>query len=327
MVKNLFTSIADKISDSVHDKVVTPISDFVQHRLLEPFGGMLMKVLRIPINAAKGVISAPISLLQGIGNNIRGTQIAKGTATDMTAAQRVKWRDEHKGRSIFGRITGNDKFGGIDQMLVSEFEGKEGLEQLKGMRDALDIYVKNSKKIGSNAAKLQQKLIVAISDFLNERTLVDDNNKTVSIYTHVGYKAVNKINKIIANGESNAPAQIAKELDSPRFRLMAAADKAELMNIIVAQWPGILSAIESTGKELKDNDSFLSAIGTITKQKLTSRKDMRTLMRNLNKEISTRESEVAWGTEDYENSDAKLREEMSNNRLKILMNDSQRQHD
>lgn len=288
MIKNAVTGVADKVKEGFEAKVITPISDFLHHKILEPIGRTLGKIIKAPIALAKGIVSAPFQLLGGIGNNIRATQIGKGTATDMTAAQRMEWRNQHQNRRTINNILGRDKFGGIDRMLTRNFEGEEGLNKMKEARDNMALYLDSRKEFNNRVAQLQQKLINEVSNILNESVMEDpDTGNTVSAYTYVRYKSVQRINKLISQGKLE---EVADELNTGRFREVPAEIKERLMATIREIGKPIYDAIERQKNASEYNKRFESRITKITGGKLKGRKDIRAFKNILDKEISTREN-------------------------------------
>ena len=300
MIKNAITSVADRIHDSFQEKVVTPIGDYIHHRVLEPLGNVLGKVIRAPINLAKGVISAPFAALGFIGDNMRSTQIAKGTATNMTAAERVQWRRQHGGRRTFNNLIGRDKFGAADKMLATQFEGDKGLEELKAMRDNMKIYLETRKEMGARVAQLEQDLFNEISDILNSSTMQVDGS-TVSVYSYVGYKYVKHIKDLINRGELD---EIAKELNSGKWRDVPGDIKAEIIAKVNQLGTPIRQAIDRKKNAAEYNARFEGYMKKHTG--LNNRTSIRRFMRNVDKEIETRENLTE------EEKDRKNREEVAN---------------
>ena len=304
MIKNMITSIGDRINDSFQKKVVTPIGDFVQHTILEPFGKVIGKVIRLPINLAKGVVSMPFQALGFVGRNIRGSQIAKGTATDMTAAERVQWREQHQGRRTLNNILGRDKFGAADKLLATQFEGDKGLDELKEMRDNMKIYLETRKDMGSRVAKLEQDLFNEISRILNENTMEVDG-RTISVYTYLGYaKYVKPIKKLISAGDLEG---VQRELTTGKWRDVPPEVIAEILTKVRELGGPIQQAILRQKNAAEYNARFESKMAKITKGHIKSRNDIRRFMRNVDKEIQTR-TDLS-----EEEKDRKHREEVAEN--------------
>ena len=288
MIKNGIFSVADRISNFFNTHVTTPIADVIGHKFLEPLVKMGSKLLKLPIAMAKGVISAPFSIAQGIGNNIRASQIAKGSASDMTASQRVEFRNKHKGRQAWHAALGNDKFGRVDRMLATQYEGKEGLDQLKEMRDNAALFLNTKKELDKRTAKLTQELVNKVSDILNNSFMDDpDTGAHMSVYTYVTYKAVKRINKCIFDGDIDGAL---KEIHSGKFIRVDMSVISELEEVITTMGKPIKDAwaAKNDYKATQKRVQF----GLFKATGLTNRGDIMNLKRNLDKEIEVREKEA-----------------------------------
>lgn len=285
MIKNGISNVAESIKNAFDAKVVTPIQDFLQHRILEPVGRVLGKIIKAPLALGKSIISAPFAALGFVGNNIRASQIGKGTATDMTAAERMQWRDQHKNRYTWKHVNNKDRFSQIDRMLTTNFEGEEGLNKLKQARDNMALYLNARKEFGDRVAKLEQELVNTISDILNESTMTDpDTQETVTVYTYVRGKTVARINKLIAQGKLE---EVEQELESGRFINVPADVKDQIISKLHELGQPIYDAIERQ-KNYKDYNARVEQ--QMAKFGLKGRKDFTAFKKVLDKEISTRES-------------------------------------
>ena len=314
MIKNAITGVADRIRDAFEARVVTPISDFLHHRILEPIGKVLGKIIRAPIALAKGIVSAPFQALGFVGNNIRASQIAKGTATDMTAAQRVQWKKDHPNRRLFNAATGRDRFGLVDQSLATQFEGDEGLDRLRATRDSLALYLDARKEFGARTAKLQQQLVNALSDILNETFIDDPNGNKISVYSYVQYKTVKRINDHIKKGRLD---DAIAELQSGRFKYVATQDPEVItrcINTIQELGRPIYEAIDRMKNSEQYSSKFEAEIKKITGRKF-NRREFRNLKRMMDKEISTRESTSAEDDEERRKSVAEEQSEEMRNHI------------
>ena len=158
VIKNTITGVGDKVKDFLNDmfekKMGLPIYDFLQEKLFKPLTKTFFGILKIPLKVGKAIVAAPFHALGGIGNTMRMSQIRKGTVYDMSASERLAWRDQHKGRARFRGLFGKDKMLEQDEMLagmdVNQLESialnsRAGLESLESLQ--------KSKTRATNAVK------------------------------------------------------------------------------------------------------------------------------------------------------------------------------
>ena len=202
MVKNGITGIGDHVKDFLSNMfertIGRPLSDFLEHTIFDNVRKWMGRLLKAPLALAKGVINAPFAALGFVGKNIRASQIAKGTAGDMTAQQRIDWRNQHRTR-IFGKeLLGHDAYRNFDNTLAG-LQGQEGIDKMKEMRTQLNLYLNTRKELGRQAADLVKQAGEIVSEFFNNTMCADDNTKTV--YQAVGSKRIKKIHEAVADGK------------------------------------------------------------------------------------------------------------------------------
>lgn len=287
MIKNAINDISDSIKGYFKETIGRPISDFIHHSVLEPLGRTLSTILKGPAALAKFIIQTPFQALGFIGNNMTMSQIRRGRATNMTAAERVNWRKEHPYRTMSPtRILQNDRYGRVDRMLATQFEGKKGIDQLKDMRDSLQLALSTKKTLGTRINKMIIDAGQKISDFLNEKTMEDKDGTTVSIYSYVRSGPVKKIHKAIANGDLDSAL---KEIRTGRFKDVPADIIDELAKLLTVLIPPIQKAIYQKEHALDTEAAARKSIANTFKWGgKVSRKDMANLLRNVNAEIDAR---------------------------------------
>ena len=291
MIKNGIIEIVDSIKDHYKETIGRPLADFIHHNVLEPVGRMLKFLLKGPAAIAKGLISAPFQALGFIGNNMTMSQIRKGTATNMSASERVKWRQDHPIRALSpDRVLRNDKFGNIDRMLSTQYEGKEGVEKLKSLREDIKIVLNVKKEMGARIAKNVKDAGDKLSDILNSSIMEDPTTgQTVSVYTYVRGKNVTKLFKAISNGNLN---EALKEINTGRWKDVPADIKAEVEHLLRTVMPSIADAIKAKNDVEGTKKGTLAKISKATGSRITNNKDLRRLYRNIDAEIDFKESKT-----------------------------------
>ena len=289
MIKNAIINVTDAIKDHFKETIGRPIADFVQHNVLEPLGRTLKAVLKGPATLAKFIVQTPFQALGFIGNNMRMSQIRKGTATDMTAAERVQWRKEHPYRSVSpDRLLRVDKFGQLDKMLATQFEGDEGLERMRQMSSDIKLYLNVKKEMGVRIAKMVRDAGDKISELLNSRTMQDPNaGMEVSVYTYVRHRAVDRIFKAMSKGDLNGAIA---ETKIGRFKDVPGDIINELVQLLNTVIPPIQEAIYKQQHSDETQKELQKRLSKATGGRLNNRKTIRAFMRNIDKEIGSRES-------------------------------------
>ena len=151
------------ITDIIRDKVVTPlvdtskvlvqevkfrakqvgkfiintvkdIADKFKDRKKGPLGQILAKwIPKVAGGVFKGALNIatlPTQLIGAAGRQLRTEQIARGRASDMTAAERIQWRKTHA-KNFVNQGPSNIKNSRFDQMLADKSMNKETLERLQ----------------------------------------------------------------------------------------------------------------------------------------------------------------------------------------------------
>lgn len=123
MFKNMFDTIANSVSNAMNhfleNKIGRPFQDWFHDRVLVKAGKVLKGATTLPFKMIGNVVSSPFKLLGWVGDNIRATQIKKGTDFGSTAAERMAFREENRHRFL-GNIKlpfGLGKKFGIDDKL------------------------------------------------------------------------------------------------------------------------------------------------------------------------------------------------------------------
>lgn len=283
MIKNAITDISDAIKDKtsamLENSIGQPIKDFLQHSVFKHVTGFIKKIVSIPLTLAKGVVSAPMHTLGWIGNNIRGSQIKKGTATNMTAAERLNWRKSHKVRTLMGDSTKT-----IDTMLANN-----DTATLKAMQDQVKLYLDARRTYGEKAGKLAGEIGQKVSDFFNERFLDDSTGRT--LYNVIGYKNIKKLTVACSEGDIE---KVKDLLSHGKFKeFMTTEQISDLITMLTPMLSTMRKYRESAANVKKNDKRFLTKINKLTNGAIGNVTGARRLLRNLNKEIDTREAAEA----------------------------------
>ena len=194
-IKNTITSVGDKIADKMNDMfektLGIPLADFLQQKIFKPVTRFVTGILKAPIKLLGAAVSLPFKALGGIGNSIRMRQIQKGTAYDMSAKERMEFREKHSARAFFGRLTGKDIMEDQDALLATL-----SAEDLDSLGAGLKENLEGSAKISRRAGDARKDLGGQISGFFNAKM-----KSGKSGYDLAGYKKVKKIAKIAASGD------------------------------------------------------------------------------------------------------------------------------
>lgn len=284
MVKNAVHGVAEGVKEHLNhmfEKTIgRPLSDFIEHKVIGGMTKWLKRLLFLPINLAKGAVAAPFHMLGFVGNNIRNSQIRKGTARDMTAKQRMEWREKHLTRGVLDPRW--DKFEKLDKMLVNDFdETEEGTEKLKIFRYQLSEYIKAKDELGLEGAKLVKRVGDNISQFFNLES--DPNDITKSLYKTIGYKKITELHKLVRFGDIQGIKNWLSKDDR-----MTGEQKSTLMDKIISD---VEKIAEIRDRQKRNKGIFRKAksdLGWKSGGTLNSRKTLKRYLENIDKELAER---------------------------------------
>ena len=198
MVSNTMNFVKDTV-DRIFEKTIgIPISDFLQQKIFKPMTKLFFQILKTPINLAKGAIAAPAHLLGWVGNNIRTSQIRKGTAKDMSAAQRQEYMKNHAVRGWLSNkrnAYAEHKYGMSIEDRDSAIAGMS-MDELKSLSEQLGTNVKSYTELQRETGKARKAVGNEISAYFNG-TDADGNLR----YDKVGYGIVRKIARMATDGD------------------------------------------------------------------------------------------------------------------------------
>ena len=275
MIKNVFTDLGNSLKNMFKDMVGKPIYDFLQQKIFKPVTNAIFKIIKLPLNLAKGAISLPFKAIQGLGNSLRMSQIRRGTANDMSAGQRLAFRDEHKVRAFGNNLFGRDNTIDQDKMIA----GMQ-IDELSNLSNLLGASLTGKDKIKRDADHASISAGNSVSKILNAK---QDDGGILWDLEVLKKKNGFKLKKLASEGKVKEYETLVKELD------LSDETKKKFLD------PKVLSAIKTAGvtskrAELSDKDSkdLDDAIENITGRKMNSRQKGH-LLSNLESEIGIRE--------------------------------------
>ena len=278
MIKNTITGVGEKISDFVNDMfektVGLPLHDFLQEKIFKPVSKLVFGILKAPYTLGKAVIAAPFRALGGIGNTIRANQIRKGTAYDMSASERLAWRDQHWLRfNRFNRWKDKNYF--QDNMMANMTD--EQLEELSTQANAgLHSYATLQKNTGIAKKAVSEQ----ISGYFNTKT-EDGKNR----FNRVKYNKVNDLTEIAQSGNLTLTNSYIDALEE-----LTDEEKAELKQRIREKVQEANSTEKSMKYAKKGTKKLDKEISEIIGRKFRGRADRRKLYKNAEAELAARKS-------------------------------------
>lgn len=286
MIKNMVIGIGDffkdKLADMAENTIGRPIKDFLQHSVFKGVLTWTKRLLFLPVTAAKGLVSAPFAALGFIGKNMTMGQIRRGTALNMTAAQRNQFRYDHPLR--WGAIGRQDIFSKTDRILES-MTGEEGAKQMQEMKSLVDEYLDTRRTVSKKAADKVKEAGIILSDYLNETAYRDDTTKTLYQVNKSG--DVKKIHKAIAEGNIDKVSTLIARLNIAPDQ---ATELIQKLAPLVEQIAKYREQEKDIGKHQRDLQAKLSLK---TGGALRNTKNIRRFSRMLNNELDYREAELA----------------------------------
>ena len=296
MIKNGIIGITDHMKEflsNMADKAIgKPLHDFLEHTVFANVMKWGKRILAAPFGLAKGALAVPFGALGAIGNNIRVSQIAKGTATDMSAQQRLEFRDKHRFRMFGKEVIGHDKFYEQDKMLAG-LKGKAGLARMEQMQQQLKLYLDTRKTINHQVAEVVRKAGNTTSDFFDGNPAAD--NDQLTIY-QAAKKHVNKLFKLTAEGNVDGMWRILNKIIADGHMTMEQAQT--YMNKMSPYLNQIIDGIQKQKNSKEYQNQLMQQLGARTHGVLGKTGNLRKFSRMLDKEIDSRKAEMASNPEE-----------------------------
>ena len=298
MMKNMMNNIKDGISDGLNwffEKTFgRPLNEMIEN-ITRKVTGAISKVVMGALAVPKAIIKAPFQLLAGIGNNIRTSQINKGTAHDMTAAERLAFRAQHNWRSGFSKWTGADKTLELDTMMAN-MSG----DRLDALYDSVGQYVDRDKWSDTRRRDTINRTGEGIVTFLNENKGADGR----SLYDTIGYKGSIKIRKAMATGDAEAFRAALASTKGKGGRGLSNEQQQQLFAKFQKDIGDIKNYGNMQGQAARSREELLAEMEQITGKKMNA-KTIKLLYRNLGREVKANKDGIREA--EFENEDmAKL---------------------
>ena len=281
-IKNTIIGVGDKVKDFLNDmfekRIGLPIYDFLQEKLFKPLTKTFFGILKVPITVGKAIVAAPFKALGGIGNTMRMSQIRKGTAYDMSASERLAWRDQHKGRARFRNLFGRDKMIEQDEMLA-------GMDQEQLQQIALNSRagLESLETLQKSKAKASHAVSDEFSKFFNDKKTTADGKTR---FSRVKYKEVQKVLKRI---QEKGDVDFARE-QIEGIEGLTGEEKTKLFDLVRDKIAEV--GMASKTYDLAKEGSAVSdeALSKLLGHKVKSRKDKRQLYRSAEAELKARKA-------------------------------------
>lgn len=307
MLKNVVQGVGDKVSDFINDMfertLGLPMHDFLQEKIFKPMSKLMFGILKAPYKMGRFMLSAPFRALGGIGNSIRASQIRRGTAYDMSASERLAWRDQHNIRfNRFNRF--KDKRLLQDQQLADmELGDIEGIYQ--SSKAGLSSYASLQREVG----KARKAVGDEVSKFFNTSTQESRNR-----FNKVGYNSVKKLTEI---AQTKSVADANEYID--KMRNLTDDEKEDLKKKIAEKVKAAEAANSTMDLAKTGNAELDKMLSKALGYKVKGRKDRRKLMRSAEAELKARRSAAEKANESPEvNATNNLAEIFSNKSDKII---------
>ena len=282
MLINVIRGTSDRIGDAItgmFEKFLgLPINDFLQEKIFKPTSKILFGLLKAPYKIGRFALSAPFRVAGAVGNRIRTSQIRRGTAHDMSASERLAYRDQHFFR--FNRFNAyRDKTRQEDELLANM--SMEDLESVfSNARAGLDSF----KKIQRSAGAAHDDVAHSISGFFNTK---DNDGK--ARFNRVHYDTVNGLTKIAQSGNMS---EVNYYIDT-FMRGLSNDEKEQLKSTIADKVERARLANATLNDARSNSDTVDKEMERLLGRKFKGRKDRRQLMRAAEGEIRARKRAMA----------------------------------
>ena len=186
--------------------------------------------------------------------------------------------------------TGALKKGAFDEMIAKDFNGSDGVDKMRAMREEINTFLGASRDLGARGAKLMKDIGSDISNYLNTTHYEEDPE--FKLYDVISYGKVKKLHKTIKAGDWEG---VLKWIDEQvKKGKMTSEQATEFAKIIGAERVDeIKKIIENKEYNQKQSKQGWYQIVSTSKGTLTNKTHLRRLMRNLDTEIAAREKEDA----------------------------------
>lgn len=171
---NLLKTVGHGINKLFENSLGIPLDRLIKEKIIQPLTGFVGKTLKLLTAPLRTVVSAPFKFLGGIGNSMRKAQVKKGTADDMTAAQRLKFRSRHGiMRHVFNPR--KDRYLDADMQMDAWFRGEDGADVTGEEFDARAEEMRGFAQRAADAAYADEDFFLG-----RKRALKKDTSESVA---------------------------------------------------------------------------------------------------------------------------------------------------
>ena len=187
--KRVVFGIPKMFAKMTKDTIATPLMAILTDKIIDPIANMSKKVFGGVFSIGKKVISVPFKAVRGLGNIATKKQIRRGNTVNMSASQRIQFRETHN--------MGEDDFSALDRDMVEMNQEKieEYNSALNAMKQGDKYFDKEMKKVTNDLGKL-------ISTYLKEGIITGGT--------------AGKVRKAIKNGDIEGAITILSEAKKTR---------------------------------------------------------------------------------------------------------------
>lgn len=266
--------IADRINDSFENLIGLPLHDFMQEKVFKPVGKLVFGILKAPVAVGKAIVAAPFRTLGAIGNSMTASQIRHGSAYNMSAGERLAWRDKHKIR--FNPLR-SDKYRDQDVML-----NNMSIEDLESLSSWARAGVSSEAQLQRDFGAAKKDISNSVSSFFNTNT-ADGKNR----FNRVGYNDVNSLTEMAQNG-SLASANLI--IDSMN---LSSEEKKQLKAQLADKISVASSARNALANHRADASTMDKEVSKLIGRKFKGRSDRRQMYKSAEAELKARRSAAA----------------------------------
>lgn len=273
VVRGIPEAVGDMLTNTFDKFVGLPINDFLQEKVFRPASKLIFGILKAPYKIGRFALSAPFRLAGQIGDSMRASQIRRGKAYNMSAAERLAFREQHKMR--FNGFTGSffkDNTKNEDMILANM-----GIEDLESVFTNTRAGLSNYASLQKDAINVHNDIGRTVSGYFNKKT--DGSTK----YARVNYKLVDKMTKAAQKGDMDA---VNKYID--KMEGLTAEEKDELRSIIEGKVENARITNETMANAKEGTDAMDQKLSKLLNRKVKGKKDRRQLMKAAEAEIRSR---------------------------------------
>lgn len=290
IVVSTFTRVGDFLNNMFERALGTPIHDFLQEKVFRPITKLMFGIAKIPINLAKGAIGVPMKLLEGAGDQLRMAQIQRGTATNMSARQRLQFRDDHRirnGAGIFARALTqgsraaemreqDEVIAGMTRQQIEDFLALT--DNTRASRRVLQGDFRREKEnMGQILSQFMNTEIAGTSNFTRLREANGINGSTIE----------RRIQEFLVDGDMDGAREFIKSL-----RGIDNSQKQSLIESIARNYGNLDMARRRANYENLNRDQVNDEVARMLGRRVKNNFDMTNVRAMLQTELKSRGSEV-----------------------------------